>query len=84
MDVYTRHLLVQPRQEDLLREARDARLAREVQLACRVTPQRAFMGRVEGFIVGPLSALRADRNGPPAEPTRDRRTPVLRRAGVRG
>lgn len=84
MDIYTRHLLVKPRQEDLLREASEARLAREVRRASRSAPQRSFIGRIEALAVRPLGALHAQRERPSAEKAAGRQAPVLHRAGLRG
>ncbi len=66
MDVYARQLLVKPHQDDLLREAADARLAREVEAATRIAPHRAFAARVEAAVVRPLRGIRISRPAPQA------------------
>ena len=66
MDVYTRQLLVKPHQDDLLREAAEARLAREVDAATRITPHRAFAARVETAVVRRLRGIHVSRPAPQA------------------
>ncbi len=76
MDVYTRDLLVKPRQDDLLREAADRRLAREARRAARAKPAHGHLMLVLASLGRPVRHLLAMRHS--------RRAPTVVGTGVAG